>query len=334
VQPNEVRRLLETRLEYLVDVREPLVLIGHKGRSGGTLLNQLLDCHPQVHSHPHELEFARSREQTWPVFDLDVDPEEWFELLAERHVARSFSVGYSKGTGREDVPEERFPFLLPPSLQRLLFLALVVRDPPRSQRDVFDRFFTSYFNGWLDNQNLYTGAPTRRWVAGHRAALARSREGRESFFGVYPDGRLIAPVRDPKGWYASARRLHRHHADDLDAAMGQWLHAAGETLHATRNHPDRVLVVSYERLVLHTEAVMREVAAWLGIDEAPSLLEPSFNRMPIRANSSFGIADRGVQRQSVTAWQRELTQQECDRIDALAGEVHQRLVTSPVSAAP
>ena len=27
----------------------------------------------------------------------------------------------------------------------------------RSERDVLDCYFTSYFNAWLDNHNLYTG---------------------------------------------------------------------------------------------------------------------------------------------------------------------------------
>lgn len=333
IDPKETRRLVEMRLEHLVDVREPLVLIGHKGRSGGTLLNQLLDGHPDVHSHPHELEFARRSGEPWPVFDLDEDPCRWFEQLAERHVATSFMAGYTKGTGRTSAQEEeRFPFLLPPSLQQLLFRELVVRAPPRSQRDVFDRFFTSYFNGWLDNQNLYTAAP-KRWVVAHRAALARSREGRERFLETYPDGRLLAPVRDPKGWYASARRLHRHHAADVDAAIGEWLHAVGETLDATRRHPGRVLVLTYEQLVLQTAVVMREVARWLGIGESPGLLEPTFNRIPIRANSSFAIDAHGVQSESNTAWQRELTPQECDRIDTLAADAYRTLVTSPATVA-
>jgi hypothetical protein len=155
MDPKEIRRLADARLEHLVDVREPLVLIGHKGRSGGTLLNQLFDGHPGVHAHPHELELGRKADHAWPVFDLGGNPHAWFELLAERHVARGYMSGYAKGTGPEGRHDrERLPFLLPPSLQRHLFLALVARDPPGSQRDVFDRYFASYFNAWLDNQNL------------------------------------------------------------------------------------------------------------------------------------------------------------------------------------
>ena len=333
VPPKLVRRLLEIRLEHLIDVREPLVLIGHKGRSGGTLLNQLLDSHPSVHSHPGELEFRRGDED-WPVVDLDGDPDRWFDRLAEGHVSRGFAAGYTKGTGREgELEAERFPFLLAPSFQRALFGELAARTPHESQRDVFDTYFTSYFNAWLDNQNLYSPAP-KRWVVSHRASLARSRPGRDAYFATYPDGRLLAPVREPKGWYASARRIHPHHAYDLDGAIDQWLHAAGETLHAAQNHPDQVLVLRYEDLVGHTADVMSTVADWLGIDEAPSLLEPSFNGMPIRPNSSFEITGHGVRREPLGAWRRELAPEECERIDALAGEAYRTLVESPATVAP
>jgi hypothetical protein len=332
ISASEVRRLVDQRLQHLVDVREPLVLISHEGRSGGTLVNQLLDAHPAVHSHPYELEIQRG-EPGWPAFDLDGDPREWLARISERHVPRSFETGYTKGTGRDvGLEDERFPFLLPPALQEMLFVELVARAPVKTQRDVFDRYFASYFNAWLDNQNLYGGA--KRWIVAHRASLARSREAREGFFETYPDGRLIAPVRDPKGWYASSRRLYPERTADLDAALGAWRNAVDQTLDAVRTHPARVLVVPYESLVLHTPGVMRKVAKWLGIDARASLSEPTFNGMPIRPNSSFPIAGHGVRHEPLTAWESELTRAERDRIDALAGEAYRTVVGSTAAVTP
>jgi len=318
-------RIAATRLEHLVAVREPLVLIGHKGRSGGTLLTQMLDGHPQLHVHPFELEFGRSP-SSWPAVDVEGNPEDWFGLLAERHVREGFARGYAKGAGREQDPQ-RFPLLLPPSLQREIFHEVVRRDLPTSQRDVYDAFLTSYFNAWLDNQNLVT-TQAKRWVVAHRSALARSREARERFLATYPDGRLIAPVREPQGWYASARRLHRHHANDLDAAVASWLDAALETLHAVRRHPGRVLVVPFERLLLDTDATMGSVADWLDIERHPCLAEPTFNRMPIAANSSFPVAGPGVRQEMASRWREDLTEAEQRRIDELAGNTHRELIGS------
>ena len=39
-------------------VNQPLLLISQVQRSGGTLLSQLFDGHPQVHAHPHELKIG------------------------------------------------------------------------------------------------------------------------------------------------------------------------------------------------------------------------------------------------------------------------------------
>lgn len=329
---DEVQALVDLRLRHLVDVREPLVLVSHDGRSGGTLVNQLLDGHPDLHSHPYELEIQQ-REPGWPVLDLADDPHAWFARLAERHVPPSFETGYTKGCGRDaEIADERFPFLLPPALQELLFAELVARAPVRTQRDVFDRYFASYFNAWLDNQNLYGGA--KRWVVAHRASLTRSREAREGFFRTYPDGRLIAPVREPKAWYASSRRLYPERTSDLDATIAAWRNAVDETLDAVRTHPGRVIVVPYEPLVLDTAAVMVKVAVWLGIGDRPSLREPTFNGMPIRPNSSYAIAGHGVRREPLTAWQTELTPDECSRIDALAGDLHAALVAQAAAIVP
>src|ERR671938_1044237 len=87
--PEEFHALLEQRLERPVAVREPLVLISQIQRSGGTLLSQLLDAHPQLHAHPHELHIGYPRDKRdWPRLDLGQGPDQWFRALREAHVDR------------------------------------------------------------------------------------------------------------------------------------------------------------------------------------------------------------------------------------------------------
>src|SRR5215212_2021070 len=94
---DEFHALLEQRLERPVAVREPLVLISQIQRSGGTLLSQLLDAHPQLHAHPHELHIGYPRDKRdWPRLDLTRGPEEWFRALREAHVDRMLVGGYRK----------------------------------------------------------------------------------------------------------------------------------------------------------------------------------------------------------------------------------------------
>ena len=54
----EYAELVPQRLEHLVPVTDPLVLVSQIQRSGGTLLSQLFDGHPECHAHPHELKIG------------------------------------------------------------------------------------------------------------------------------------------------------------------------------------------------------------------------------------------------------------------------------------
>ena len=93
----DVERLLRSRREAIVPVNEPLVLISQLQRSGGTLLNTLLDGHPELHVHPYELHIGYPTKADWPALDLDDSPDAWLERLSERVVGRLFAAGYRNG---------------------------------------------------------------------------------------------------------------------------------------------------------------------------------------------------------------------------------------------
>ena len=75
--------IVDSAAVTLVPVREPLVLISQVQRSGGTLLSQLFDGHPEVHAHPGELHIGPGKSH-WPALDPDETPEAWFDALFER----------------------------------------------------------------------------------------------------------------------------------------------------------------------------------------------------------------------------------------------------------
>lgn len=81
----ERRELGRVRLEHLVEVTEPLVIISQIQRSGGTLLSQLFDGHPDCHAHPWELEIGYPHSRRWLPIELG-SPERWFDygILPER----------------------------------------------------------------------------------------------------------------------------------------------------------------------------------------------------------------------------------------------------------
>ena len=53
--------------EHVEPVTSPLALISEIQRSGGSLLSQLFDGHPQVHAHPHELKIGYPKKYIGPA---------------------------------------------------------------------------------------------------------------------------------------------------------------------------------------------------------------------------------------------------------------------------
>jgi Sulfotransferase family len=323
----EYEALSEVRSNQLVPVREPLMLISQIQRSGGTLLSQLFDGHPEVHAHPHEICIGKPEKWDWPPLDLGA-PETWFATLHEPLLAEWIETGFVKDLTelRKQRDPDVFPFVFSLKLQRAIFERCAAGAV--GEREVLDAYFTSYFNAWLDNHNLYTGP--KKAVVGFTPRLAMEPDRVEKLFAAYPDGLLVSIVRDPRGWYASARR-HRKYYADLEQSLGLWRASTEAALEAAERHGDRVVVLTYEALLEDPEAAMSMLAARVGIELTPDLLVPTFNSRPIRANSSDSVDRTGILQERGNAYRDVLTADEIAQIDRLAGDLYER--ATPVSFA-
>ena len=318
----ELARLQAVRLAHLVPVRQPLVLISQIQRSGGTLLSQLLDGHPEVHAHPGELSIGKPKKWDWPPLDLE-RPETWFDVLFEPQVDLYLREGFLKekpllGQLEPDV----FPFLFSPRVQRAVFERCVSEWRPQTERGVLDCYFTSYFNGWLDDQNLYSGP--KKVVTAFTPRLAMEADRLERYLAAYPDGTFVSIVRDPRAWYASARK-HRPHYEDVEEAMALWRQSAETALDVRGCYGDRVLLLTYEQLVEETEQTMRRLAERIGISWSPVLSTPTFNGRPTLANSTEPVERRGVLPERATAYRLSLDDATVEAIERAAGDLHRRV---------
>jgi Sulfotransferase family len=315
--------LCAARLAHVIPVREPLVLVSQIHRSGGTLLSQLLDGHPECHAHPHELRICHvPNSRHWPRIDL-ARPATWFETLYEKHAGKHFRGGYSKsgGKGTPAANREFFPFLFLPALQKQIFDQCVGRTQIERERDVLDCYFTSYFNAWLDNQNLYSGP--KRVVTAFAPEMNLRRDSREALFTAYPEGMLVSIVRDPRAWFASARSQGGRDKD-IEVGMERWRRSVERTLEAIELYGERVVALTYEDLVLETEPTMTRLAERIGISTSPSLLLPTFNGMPIRANSLEQVG-RGVVPERIDAYRQTLDAATVAQVEELAGDLYDRV---------
>ena len=311
--------LYQACLEHTRPVTSPLALISQIQRSGGTLLSQLLDGHPELHAHPHELKIGYPTKYTWPKLDLQDAPNRWLETLFEYSVLSHFKKGYKKEKKRDDA----FLFLFLPSVQREIFLDYLGSLGSLTLRDVFDAYMTSYFGAWLNNQNS-TGH--KKFVTAFTAGLAMKKENMESIFGTYPDGRLISLIRDPKNWYPSAIRHKPRVCRGIRDGVDLWKKSAQAMLRNKDRYGDRVCILRFEDLISRTESVMRYLAEFLEIKFEDILLVPTFNKYPIRANTSFEAEQNGIIDSTLNRY-KTLAQDELEFIEGTTKELYGEILS-------
>jgi hypothetical protein len=275
----EYQAFLKQRRDALVPVTEPLVLITQMARSGGTLTMRLLDGHPELHPLPHEFRsnfgpdgaLLRDLETAWHVLS---DPS--VEGYARRGIRQARS-DLNRDTGKQ-------PLLISPAFQREIFDRLYAADGS-TERGAINAYFTAYFNSVLDYRNL-VGVAEKRWVTAFAPHLVRHARPMGRFTQLYPDGVIVSVIRHPATWWPSARRWSDRWAR-LDRALALWSDAAKHTIALKRLLGDRLYVISFEELLGEPEQTMRALAAYLGIAFQDSLLQPTMNGIPMRANSSY-----------------------------------------------
>jgi hypothetical protein len=303
-------------------VTAPLALISQVQRSGGSLLSQLFDGHPELHAHPHELKIGYPKKHMWPTIDLNEHPQRWLEILFEDKVIHHFKDGYKK----ERKQDEAFPFIFMPFVQSRVFLNYLNSVESKTLRDVFDAYMTSYFGAWLNNQNT---SGNKKFITAFTARLAMRIDNMESFFEIYPDGRLISIVRDPKNWFPSAIRHDPVKYGDMRSALGLWRESTQAMTRNREKFGERVCIIKFEDLVSRTEPVMRHLAYFLDIQFDEILVIPTFNRSPIRANTSFEMKQSGILNSTLTRY-KTLRDDELEIIDKMTKEEYQKVLDNIV----
>ena len=311
--------LYQSCVEHTQPVTSPLALISQIQRSGGTLLSQLFDGHSELHAHPHELKIGYPTKYIWPKLDLNDDPNRWLETLFEYSVLSHFKKGYKKEKKRDDA----FLFLFLPSVQREIFLHYLGSIRSLTIRDVFDSYMTSYFGAWLNNQN---SVGHKKFVTAFTARLAMRKGNMESFFEVYPDGRLISLIRDPKNWYPSAIRHKPRVCKNIREGVDLWKKGAQAMLWNKERYGDRVCILTFEDLISKTKSVMRYLAEFLEIKFEDILLQPTFNKYPIRANTSFEAEQNGIINSTLQRY-KTLAQEELEFIYSTTEKLHREVLS-------
>lgn len=271
-----------------VDAALPLVLIAQIQHSGGDLLSQLLDGHPEVWAFPDQLKWAGSdRRYLWPRVGPRTDgPLRVARALVAANLedAKVFNVfGYQGGDWGDD--SQRLPFHWSEWAYIEAFLDAWAAKPPRSRRECLDIFMSAYFSAFLDWRG---SRQDKKLVAAFTPRVSFTRSDRENaaFFKDYPDGWMISMCRHPVDWYASASRRDDSYGDP-GPAMALWRDSAEASLRLKARHPEQVILVSFEALVRDPRGAMTAIAQRLGLTWHQALEVPTFNGMPVTSNAQF-----------------------------------------------
>jgi hypothetical protein len=315
---SHLKDLYRSCLKSFAPISEPLALISQIQRSGGSLLSQLFDGHPEIYAHPDELKMGYPKKYIWPKIDLRDAPEQWFRILFEEGVIKHFKEGYKKG----HKSERTYSFIFLASLQKKIFLSYLDALQSVTLREIFNAYMSSYFGSWLNYHNIY-GA--KKFITGFTPRLSMSKENMGSFFTIYPDGRLISIIRDPRNWFPSAARHGSKKYSDLKKALTQWNKNALSMLENKEKYKDRVIIISFEDLIQNIEPVMRSLADFLNIEFDDILLVPTFNKFPMVANTSFRAEKAGIVDSTLFRY-KTLTHEELDIIDEMTRDNYKQVL--------
>lgn len=276
------------RIEKLVKIDKPFILISQIQRSGGTLLSQLFDGHPECFAHPNEIKWGKPKKWDWPDHKPQkLGAKKLFRLIHEEWIDPFAKHGFYKKSPKKT--HEEYPFVFDLRLQKSIFYMLVKHTPPLSMRSALDYYLTAFFNAWIDHQNLY--APGKKFVTGFIPRLIMHEESLSRFFSDYPESYVISSIRHPAGWYSSAANHGYKKHGDIKNQLQFWIDSTKAILKAKKQHGDKIIVKTFEDLVKKPDQTMIEIAQHTKIEWHKTLVQPTFNSMPIQSNSHFKGVD-------------------------------------------
>ena len=275
-----LKALFQTCLAHISPVTTPPVLISQLPHSGGSLLNNFFDGHPGIYAYPDELLNAVPAKIPWTEIDPEDDPQRWIEFFFDNLTSQNIPQKFKADTKHKAA----LPFVFLPLLQKQIYIKYLSTIERIKPRDVFDAYMTSCFGAWLNYQNH---SQHKKFVTVPAPGSMTLKENMESFFEIFPDGRLISLVRNPHHWYSSALQAEPEKYADVNWSMMRWKDSLHSALWAKERFTDHACLIKVEDLVNEPEPVMRHLAEFLRLQYNPTLLIPTFNGDPISVDGSF-----------------------------------------------
>ena len=275
------------RVNNLVSCNQPLIAISSVMRSGGNLLNRLFDGHSQLRTYHSELLFGVMSDFTvkndaleiskFPLISNSSSYEDLFDQLSRNDpfINNAIESGWVKVN--YDNPK---PFYYDRQLHKKIFLSICGESKKIIARNILNNYVTGYFNSYIDYQGLYSN--DKIYTSTYWPGFIMSNTNVDRFMAEYPDGFIISVIRNPLQWAGSAKK-RRPKEFSLDYMDSLWSKSIRNSIKHSVN--SNVILLDFDHLINNTQNVMAGLCNLISIKYSDSLIHPTFNSMPIEANS-------------------------------------------------
>ena len=303
------------KLSNVVPCSEPIVAIGSMMRSGGNLLNRLLDGHIELRTYHSELlfgvysDFINPKQPTllskFPIFDDLHKPRRIFQKLIRKE--KALTKAAFKGFIKVKPPVS---FIYKRRLHKKIFLEQCSKGVSNS-RQIFDNYLTGFFNSYIDCQSLHGH---KKFITTYWPGFTLCEENVDRFFLAYPQGKIIHIFRSPYSWAGSAKkrdpeRFNWQYMDQL------WLASTEIGIAWKQKHDQNFLCIDFDDLVVDTSKIMKTLSEKLDIEYSNSLIYPTFNRQAIAANSiHIENQKKGIVSEVLTGYKKVISNEEIEII--------------------
>ena len=278
-----------------------IVLVGSMRRSGGTLLADLFDGHPDCSVLPFENWHTRRKVRFFPHhnFLFPVLPPGW----------KLFVCGFRNASYRRKLEQWQPGADLAGYERELRACAARATSVSRFYRDSCELYF-----------RFFHGCALRAKLVNHCADLCILAPWQlRRIFGSY---RMILSVRDPRAVFSSM--LHLEHGRFSERSLPTFCANWERSVKRYHLGDPSVLSFRFEDLVAEPKATMESLSQGLGIPFSDVLLEPTRQERASEANTSFE-RKRGIDPTAADSWRSRLDARIRDRIENRLGPLMQRL---------
>ncbi len=293
------------------------ILINSYIRSGGSLLARLLDSHPDLYVLPIEMSYSK-RKVLFPASKTSFNAFD--DLVQYMNLERTFKKLDRNGVISKDpygkqLIEFSYASFLNALKHKLDHLT------PIQLSDSIPAIYDSFFENWGDLKKQDNVFQNKNGYVNHLSAMCYG--DHSEYFDLFPKGKIIQTVRDPRSWYASVKS-HFGISDDhqvfLTFAMCLWSESSIRGLIAAKQRPNEYALIRYEDIVVNLDETLNGICEFLCIDYNEALNQPTMGGVNWKGNSSYGQKN-GVDDSGLNKWETVLTKSEINDISKITHEV-------------